>query len=132
MPQQLRLAVPSLGEHDAVGNTSDVDVDQQLVIKSAGGTSLPDVPLPEVHPDVTIGKKLTSPRIAKVGLVDAFGFASCCCLVWFLCCNQFSSRIEHYTRRKCFGSIRVCFIHTIIVDCPQSVYATRGKYGTCE
>jgi hypothetical protein len=28
----------------------DVDVDQQLLIESAGGDSLPDVPLPDVTP----------------------------------------------------------------------------------
>jgi hypothetical protein len=32
-----------------------VDVDQQLLIESAGGDSLPDVPLPDVPlPDVTL------------------------------------------------------------------------------
>jgi len=33
----------------------DVDVDQQLLIESAGGDSLPDVPLPDVPlPDVSL------------------------------------------------------------------------------
>ena len=45
--------VPTLREAKAAGNTSDVDVDQQLPIESAGGDSLPDVPLPDVPlPDV--------------------------------------------------------------------------------
>jgi hypothetical protein len=39
-------------EAEAAGNTSDVnvnvDVDQQLLIESAGGNSLPDLPLPAV------------------------------------------------------------------------------------
>jgi len=60
-------AVPTLQEADAAGNTSDVDVDQQLLPKSAGGDSfpdiplpdipLPDVPLPEAFPDDSVGKK---------------------------------------------------------------------------
>jgi len=48
MPQEPSLAVPTLREAEAAGNTSDVDVDQQLLIRSAGGDSLPDVPLPDV------------------------------------------------------------------------------------
>jgi len=47
-PQKPRPAVPTLREAEAAGNTSDVDVDQQLLIESAGGDSLPDVPLPDV------------------------------------------------------------------------------------
>jgi len=55
-PQKPRPAVPTLREAEAAGNTSDVDVNQQLLIESAGGDSLsdvplPDVPLPEVRPD---------------------------------------------------------------------------------
>jgi hypothetical protein len=48
MRQQPRQAVPTLREAEAAGNTSDVDVDQQLLIESAGGDSLPNVPLPDV------------------------------------------------------------------------------------
>jgi hypothetical protein len=74
--------VPTLREAEAAGNTSDVDVNQQLLIESAGGDSLsdvpllvvplpdvplsdvplpvvplPDVPLPEVPPDGSVGKE---------------------------------------------------------------------------
>jgi len=49
-PQKPRPAVPSLEETEAAGNTSDVDVDvdQQLLIGSAGGDILHDVALPNV------------------------------------------------------------------------------------
>jgi len=40
--------VPTKREAEAAGNTSDVDVDHQLLIESAGGDSLPDIPLPDV------------------------------------------------------------------------------------
>jgi hypothetical protein len=58
-PQRPRLAVPTLREAEAAGNTSDVDVDvdvdQQLLIESAGSDSLPNVPLPNVpFPDVPL------------------------------------------------------------------------------
>jgi len=57
--------VPTLGEAEAASNTSDVDVNQELLIESAGGNSLsdgplrnvplPDVPLPDVPlPDVLL------------------------------------------------------------------------------
>jgi len=42
------LAVPSLQEAEEAGNTSDVDVDHQLLGISASGNSLPNVPLPDV------------------------------------------------------------------------------------
>jgi len=48
-PQTLLLAVLTLRNAVVAGNTSDVDVDQQLLIESAGGDSLPNVPLPNVH-----------------------------------------------------------------------------------
>ena len=35
-------------EAEAAGNTSDLDVNQQLLIESAGGNSLSNVPLPDV------------------------------------------------------------------------------------
>jgi hypothetical protein len=35
-------------EAGAAGNTLDVVVDQQLLIESAGGNSLPNVPLPDI------------------------------------------------------------------------------------
>jgi hypothetical protein len=53
--QNPRPAVPTQREAEAAGNTSDVDVDQQLLIESAGGDSLPDFPLPNVPlPDVPL------------------------------------------------------------------------------
>jgi hypothetical protein len=61
-PQKPRPAAPTLREAEAAGNTSDVDVDQQLLIESAGGDSLPDVPLPDVplpeaRPDGSVGEE---------------------------------------------------------------------------
>jgi hypothetical protein len=54
-PQKPRPAVPTLREAEAAGNTSDVDVNQQLLIEWAGGDSLSDVPLPDVPlPDVPL------------------------------------------------------------------------------
>jgi len=54
-PQKPRPAAPTLRESEAAGNTSDVDVDLQLLGESAGGDSLPDVPLPDVPlPDVIL------------------------------------------------------------------------------
>jgi hypothetical protein len=51
-PQKPRLAVPTVGEAEAAGDMSDVDVDvdvhQKILIESAGSDSLPDVPLPDV------------------------------------------------------------------------------------
>jgi hypothetical protein len=47
-PRKPRPAVPTLRQADPAGNTSYVDVDQQLLIESAGGDSLPDLPLPDV------------------------------------------------------------------------------------
>jgi len=47
-PQKPRLAVPSVRETEAAANTANVDVDQQLLGESAGGDSLPYLPLPEV------------------------------------------------------------------------------------
>jgi hypothetical protein len=57
-----RPAVPTQREAEAAGNTSDVDVDQQLLIESAGGNSLPDISLPnvpllEARPDGSVGEK---------------------------------------------------------------------------
>jgi hypothetical protein len=60
--------VPTLREAEEAGNTSDVDVDvdvdvdHQLQIESAGGNSLPNVPLPnvplpEARPDSSVGEE---------------------------------------------------------------------------
>ena len=54
-PQISSPAVLSVGEAEAAGITSDVDVNQQLLIESAGGNSLSDVSLPDVPlPDVPL------------------------------------------------------------------------------
>ena len=65
--QNPRPAVPSRRDADVAGNTSDVNVDQQLLGGSVGGDilpdipvpniSFPDVPLPEVHPDGSVGEE---------------------------------------------------------------------------
>jgi len=54
-PQKPRPAARTLREDEAAGNTSDVDVEQQLLGESAGGDGLPDGPLPDVPlPDVPL------------------------------------------------------------------------------
>ena len=40
--------MPTLREAEASGNTSDLNVDQQLLSKSAGGDNPPNTPLPFV------------------------------------------------------------------------------------
>jgi len=97
--QKPRPAVPPLREAEAAGNTSDVDMEQQLLGESAGGDSLPDVPLldvplpdvplpdvplpdvslpdvplpavplPEAHLDGSVGEEWTSPRVADQACV---------------------------------------------------------------
>jgi len=47
MTQKSRPAAPTLRDAEAAGNTSDVDVEQQLLSQLAGGDSHPDVPLPD-------------------------------------------------------------------------------------
>jgi len=50
-----RPAAPTLREAEVAGNISPLIVEQQLLSKSAGGDSLPDVRLPKVpHPDVPL------------------------------------------------------------------------------
>jgi len=51
--QKPRKGAPTLREAEAASNTTDVDVEQQLLVESAGGDSLSDVllsyvPLPDV------------------------------------------------------------------------------------
>jgi len=90
--------VPTLQEAEAARHTSDVDVNQQLLIESPSGDSLsdvprPDIPLPDVHlpdfpiPDVpfhnvplpeagqdgSVGEECTSPRVTDDAIVVAFG-----------------------------------------------------------
>jgi hypothetical protein len=62
-PQKPRPAVPTMREAEAVRHTSEVDVNQQLLIESAGGDSHSNVPLPDVPlPDV---------RLSNVNLPEA-------------------------------------------------------------
>ena len=54
-PQKPCPAAPTLPKAEAAGNTSDVDVEQQLLGELAGGNSLPDGPLPDIPlPDVPL------------------------------------------------------------------------------
>jgi len=97
--------VPTQREAEAAWNTLDVDVDQQLLRKSAGGDSLPDVhrpnfPLPDFHlsevgPNPSVGEVWTSSRIADEAMFVAFGLGSSSCLLHFLWCNLFISGIEY-------------------------------------
>jgi hypothetical protein len=48
IPQYPRPAAPTLRDAEAAGNTSDVNVEKQLLSESAGGDGLPDGPLPDV------------------------------------------------------------------------------------
>ena len=77
-PQKPRPAVPTLREAEAAGNTSDVNVNQQLLSESAGGDSLCDVPLhdaplSEARLDGSVGEESTSPRVAEKEMVVVFG-----------------------------------------------------------
>jgi hypothetical protein len=49
MVQEPRPAMPNLREVEAARNTTNVDVNQQLLIESAGDDSLSDVQLHNVH-----------------------------------------------------------------------------------
>jgi len=54
-PQKPRPAARTLGEAEAAGNPSDVDVEQQLLGESVGDDGLPEGPLPDVPlPDVPL------------------------------------------------------------------------------
>jgi len=106
-------------------------VDQQLLIKSAGGNSLPDVPLPDIPlpdvplsdvtlPDValpearlygSVGEECTSPRVAEEVMIVVFRYGWGSCLVHFLCSNLFISGIDFYICRKVFESLKVYFIY---------------------
>jgi len=103
-----------------------VDEDQQLLIESACGDSLlnvplpdvplpnvplPDVPFPKACPQGSVGDGLTSPQVAEEAMVVAFGLGSGSCLVHFLCSNRFISGIVYYIRREVFGSLKVYFIY---------------------
>jgi len=47
-PQKPRLAVPTLRDAEAAGDSTDLDPYQQLLSETAGGDSLHNVPLPDV------------------------------------------------------------------------------------
>jgi len=108
--------VPTLREDEEAVNTSHADVDKKLLSQSAGGDSLPDIPLPnvpflEAHPDDSVGEERTSPGIAEAAMVAGFRLGSGSCHVRFLCSNLFLWGIDHYTLRQVFGALRVYFIY---------------------
>jgi hypothetical protein len=60
--QKHHLAVPTVQEAQAAGNTSDVDVDQHPVGELACGEHLPQVyipnaPFPVARPDASLGEE---------------------------------------------------------------------------
>jgi len=83
-PQNPRPVVPTLQEAEAASNTSNVDVDQQLLWELPGGDIFPDVclpdvclpivPLPEQHPDGSVGQESTNPCLHcifhSLGVID--------------------------------------------------------------
>jgi hypothetical protein len=115
MPQKPRPAVPTQREAEAAGNTSDVDVDQQLLIELAGGDSRPSVRLPEARLNGSVGGEYTSPRVAEEAMVVAFVLGLGSCFVRFLCSNLFISGIDYYTRREVFGSLKLYFIYRFCI-----------------
>jgi hypothetical protein len=116
-PQKPRPAVPTLRGAEAARTTADVDVNQQLLIESAGGNSLsdvplpnvplPEIPLPEMRPDGSVANEWTRTRVAEEAMVVPFELESDSCLVLFLCSNVFISGIDYYPRREVFGSLKV-------------------------
>ena len=125
-PQKPRPAVPTLREAEPARNTSDVILDQQLLIDSAGGVSLPDVRLadvplldvplpdvtvPEARPDASVGEESTSPRVADKAMIVAFGLGSGSFVVHIVCSNLFISGIDYYMCREVFGLLKVYSIY---------------------
>jgi len=141
-----RPAVTTLEEAVAAGSTVHVDVDQELLIESAGGeilsdvpgavllicdvplpditlldvpltdvllpgVPLSDIPLPEALPDGSAGQVCNGPGIAVVAMVVHYRLGSDSCLVRFVCSNPCISGVDHYTRLKVFGSLKVCFLY---------------------
>ena len=97
-----------------------MDEDQQLLFESAGGDSVPDVPLPNVplpddRPDASGVEEGTNPPVAEEAMVVAFGLGLGSCLVRFICSNLYISGIDYYMRRKVFGSLKVCFIYRFCI-----------------
>jgi hypothetical protein len=124
MPQVSSPAELSVGEAEAAGITSDVDVNQQLHGQSAGGDNPPDVPPPEVRPDGSGPEEGTSPHDAEEGMVVVFGLPSGSCVVHLLSSDLFKSGIDYYMRHKAFSLLRVCFIHTIEGHHACSIFAS--------
>jgi len=58
-----RPAKPTQRKAEAAGNSSDVDVEQQLLDESAGGDNLTNVPLPDVPPPDVPFAKLPRPNV---------------------------------------------------------------------
>jgi len=111
-----RLVGPNRGEADAARSTSDVDVEQQLLGKSAGGNSLPDLLLFEEHTDGLVSEKWTSPDVAVEAMNVAFRLVSGSgldCLLWT---DQCISDIDYYTCHEEFVSLRVDFINQVWFD----------------
>jgi len=77
-PHNPHPAEPTLGEAKAIGNTSDVDVDQQLLSELASGNSFPDIPLTDIHLskvylDGSVSEEGTCPHVVEEEMVVAFG-----------------------------------------------------------
>ena len=110
-----RREVPTLRKAEAARNTSDVEVDQQLLGLSAGCERVPyvtltNVPHPGTSPDGSVRKEGISPHVPEEEIFVAFRSGTGSCLVCFLCFNLFISGIDYYTRREVSESLRVCFI----------------------
>jgi hypothetical protein len=135
-PQKPCPAEPTQREAEAAGNTSDVNLDQQLLIPSPGGDSLlefpfpnvsladiplpnvllSNVPLPEARPEGSVCKEQSSPRVAMNAVVVAFELGTGSCLVHFLCSNIFISCIDYYMRREVLDRSRfILFIGFVLV-----------------
>jgi hypothetical protein len=111
-PQKPRPAVPTLQQAEAPGNTSHVDVDQQLLDELADGDSLPnvllpDALLPETNQDGSVVEECTCRPVSEEAMVVVFGFGSGPCLVQSLCSNRFVSGVDYYMCSKVIGLLRV-------------------------
>jgi hypothetical protein len=110
----------------AAGNTSDVDVDQELLAGSASGNSLPDVAIPDIPLPTVVSEESTSPRIAEEAMVVVFGLGSGSCPFRFLCCKLSIPGVKYYTRREVFESLRVHVIHSMMRHLACRLFATPG------
>jgi len=108
--------VPTVREAEEAGHISDRHMDPQPLSESALRDSLrnvflPDAPLPQTHPDVSVGEEWTSPQVEEEAMVVVFGLGLGSCLLRFLWSNLFISGIDYYTRGEVFGLLRVYFIY---------------------